>query len=307
MRLLCVYGIFREIGPSTYASSPISTLLAKNDKLRNGSKFMWDAVTLTTVRFPDYLASIGYKNPVIKPDNFEFTFGAGSDLFSWLAANPRSLKDFQELMSIWNNGQLHGYDIYPLSRALEGFDPQVSPLLLVDVGGGHGHDLLRACEHLKKSSLLEKLPPGTKLGLQDLPRVIESLPPSVAASPIPIEAVAHDFFSPQPPSFCNAKLYFVRHVFHDWTDERSTTILTNLRDAMKPGYSRLLINDWVLPETGADVMPSWLDFAMGALVTSFERSEQQFHDLIDHVGGLKIEKIWGTQEVDRVVEISRTA
>ena len=64
---------------------------------------------------------------------------------------------------------------------------------------------------------------------------------------------------------------------------------------MKPGYSKILINDSVL----ADRDPSWqhvsLDLYMMALLAAQERSEREWYDLINSCG-LKIEGIWSKGE-----------
>jgi hypothetical protein len=38
---------------------------------------------------------------------------------------------------------------------------------------------------------------------------------------------------------------------HDYNFNHNVKILTNLRKAMKPGYSRLLVNEWIIPEQKA--------------------------------------------------------
>ena len=49
---------------------------------------------------------------------------------------------------------------------------------------------------------------------------------------------------------------------------------------MRAGYSKLLINDWVLPEAGAPLYPSLLDINMLALFSSMERTVNQFSELL---------------------------
>ena len=43
----------------------------------------------------------------------------------------------------------------------------------------------------------------------------------------------------------------MRSILHDWTDEQCAEILANLKPAMTPKYSKLLINEFVIPDTGA--------------------------------------------------------
>ena len=44
-----------------------------------------------------------------------------------------------------------------------------------------------------------------------------------------------------------ARAYYMHSVLHDWPDEVAATILGRVKDAMRPGYSRLLINENVIP------------------------------------------------------------
>lgn len=82
-----------------------------------------------------------------------------------------------------------------------------------------------------------------RLILQELPPVIEM----AKTQPVPldkrIELQPHDFFTAQPVK--GARAYFLRMVLHDWSDDDCRRILGHLKDAMEPGYSRILICDCV--------------------------------------------------------------
>ena len=60
---------------------------------------------------------------------------------------------------------------------------------------------------------------------------------------------------------------------------------------MKSGYSRLLINDIVLPDKGAARFATQSDINMLALLAAMERSEAQWRQLLEQAG-LKIMEIW---------------
>lgn len=60
---------------------------------------------------------------------------------------------------------------------------------------------------------------------------------------------------------------------------------------MKPGYSKLVINDVVLPEKGAGVFPTQSDINMLSLLAAMGRTEAQWRALLER-GGLKNVKIW---------------
>lgn len=60
---------------------------------------------------------------------------------------------------------------------------------------------------------------------------------------------------------------------------------------MTPGYSKLLINENVVPDTGAHWQATSLDLVMMIDLAAKERTGQQWHQLIKPAG-LKISKIW---------------
>ena len=66
--------------------------------------------------------------------------------------------------------------------------------------------------------------------------------------------------------------------------------------------SRLLINEFVLPNTGAGQLQASLDIMMMALVSGLERTEMQWQSLLESIG-LEIVKIWSiTPEIEAVIE-----
>jgi hypothetical protein len=70
---------------------------------------------------------------------------------------------------------------------------------------------------------------------------------------------------------------------------------------MDKGYSKLLINDFVLPDTDASLHPALLDIMMLALCAGVERSEKQWRSLLVSIG-LQIIRIWRTAGVEAVIE-----
>lgn len=60
---------------------------------------------------------------------------------------------------------------------------------------------------------------------------------------------------------------------------------------MKPGYSRLLIEDMVLPDRGATMRQASVDVEMYFMPGGIERTVGQWEDLLEFAG-LQIIKIW---------------
>lgn len=167
------------------------------------------------------------------------------------------------------------------------------PVVLIDVGGSDGY-ILKQC-HLAHPRMAQT----GRLILQDLPGQIDSLD---KASLIPIEAMPYDLFTPQPVR--EARAYYLKMVLHDWPDEQCKEMLVNLRSAMKPGYSKILINDIVIPETGAGWFEVAVDLVMMWIHSAQERRERAWRSMIESVEGLKVTKIWNIEGAsEKVIEV----
>jgi len=85
-------------------------------------------------------------------------------------------------------------------------------------------------------------------------------------------------------------------VLHDWTDDVCEKILQQIVGAMKPGYSKLLINENVIPNKGADWQATALDMMMMTLFASKERTLSEWRQLLETPKlGLKIVNIWSSK------------
>lgn len=80
-------------------------------------------------------------------------------------------------------------------------------------------------------------------------------------------------------------------IFHDWSDEFCLKILEQTVPAMKKGYSKIIIDDAVLPVEGCPAILGGLDLAMMAMHAGKERTERQWRDMLQQAG-LKINKFW---------------
>lgn len=79
-----------------------------------------------------------------------------------------------------------------------------------------------------------------------------------------------------------ASVYFLRNVLHDWPDESARTILENITPALAPS-SRVVIQDQVVPTTGATLLNVGVDIAM-MIFSGMERTEKQWKALLESAG-----------------------
>lgn len=97
-----------------------------------------------------------------------------------------------------------------------------------------------------------------------------------------------------------ARAYYFHSVLHGWPDDKCLEILANITPAMKPGYSKLLINEIVIPNENAHPLSTSMDLLMMTVVAAEERTERNWGRLLA-IAGLKIVKLWkfeiGTESV----------
>lgn len=89
----------------------------------------------------------------------------------------------------------------------------------------------------------------------------------------------------QKKNHLGPRFFYLRTVLHDWADPEAAAILRNLVPAMKkrPG-SQVLIDEMVLPNTGAHWWSTCLDLHMYAMLGAMERDEDQWRGLLDTAG-----------------------
>ena len=95
--------------------------------------------------------------------------------------------DFNTLMKGMRSTRKHWLEWFPVEKELlDEFSGGEDDVLMVDLGGGGGHDLERFVAEFPKAK--------GHLVLQDLPATISDIKELSEG----IKATAHDFFTPQP-------------------------------------------------------------------------------------------------------------
>ena len=82
---------------------------------------------------------------------------------------------------------------------------------------------------------------------------------------------------------------------HDWNDEKGILILEALVPAFKPGYSKLLIHEQIVPDVGASWKITAHDLIMMGNFASHERSYAQWKTLLESAG-FKITGVWSSED-----------
>ena len=172
------------------------------------------------------------------------------------------------LMAMHRHGLPGSFDTFSFAEYAGTTSPDTP--IFVDVGGAGGHQ----CVEFRA-----KYPdiPGRVI-LQDQPPVVEQ---AEGALPVGIEAMAHDFFTPQPIK--GARAYYMRTILHDWPDESAVKILENIRTAMDE-KSIILIDDIVMKENRPEPRAVEYDLTMAACLAGLERTRNQWEKLVDAAG-----------------------
>jgi len=88
-----------------------------------------------------------------------------------------------------------------------------------------------------------------------------------------------------------ARAYYMHGVLHDWSDESCIKILQNLRPAMTPKYSMLLVHEHVIPESNPNPHATAYDLTMMVKVAGLERTESMWEKLLGQAG-FRVVKVW---------------
>ncbi|ESZ92256.1 o-methyltransferase [Sclerotinia borealis F-4128] len=280
LRHLAAMSVINEVGISSFTQTRLSHALTV-PYYRDAIPFCYDCAGPSILSLPQYFAETGYKSPT-ENLNGPFQFAHKTALSSWEWGRERKEigKAFNNHMAGYRIGRSSWMDasVYPVKeRLLKGLKTDEKAVLLVDVGGGIGRDV---------SEFRSKFP-GVKgrLILQDQFDLIKTIKNKLDG----IEPMGHDFFQPQ--TIKGARGYYLHSVLHDWPDDSCRMILRNIIEAMEPGYSKILINENVIPDVGASWKATALDLYMMSLASSAERTEKQWRDLLASAG-LRVTGIW---------------
>jgi hypothetical protein len=207
----------------------------------------------------------------------------GMPIFEYLAKNP----EYSEVF----NAAMTALSAPVVGAAIEAYDFSTIGTL-VDVAGGHGEvlmSILKAC-------------PDVRGILADVGHVIEGAKPRIAAAGLSnrCEAVAIDFFKSVPAG----DAYIMKHIIHDWDDERASIILGNIATAMGTKRGRVILLEAVIRADAEPDFGKFIDIEMLALPGGRERRAEEFKALFAR-SGFEMTKIVPTKSPLSIVEAIR--
>jgi C-methyltransferase len=187
----------------------------------------------------------------------------GQESFDYFAEHPAHAELFNRTMT----------SISELTDAsvVAGYDFSAYPTI-VDVGGGHG-PLLAA---------ILAAAPNSRGVLYDLSTVVSSASELLCANDVAerMHIEAGSFFDSVP---AGGDAYVLKNIIHDWPDEKAVQILRNVRAAVGPDATVLLI-ELVIPDHNRDFPGKWADLEMLLNLAARERTADEYGKLLSRAG-----------------------
>jgi SAM-dependent methyltransferase len=273
LRLLAGVGIFEETAPRQFANNARSSTMRTGVPGSVHEMALWLPDPFHFRVYADAMHSVMTGQPAIEKT-------VGMPAFEYFA------KD-RELSEVFNNAMTM-FSTVVIAAALEVFD--FSGInMLVDVAGGHGQVLI---------SILKKHP-SMRGVLTDVDHVIAGAIPRIRAAGLEsrITTQTIDFFKAVPEG---GDAYVMKHIIHDWDDDRALTILRNIKKAMKPG-GRLILLESVLQPGNTPDFGKLIDFEMLMIPGGRERTEAEWATLL-RGAGFELKRIVPTQSPLSVIE-----
>jgi ubiquinone/menaquinone biosynthesis C-methylase UbiE len=272
MRSLSSIGIFKETDPKVFALTPHSELLRSDhpNSLRNGMIFLGEEWHFRV--WGDTLYSVKTGKPAWGKTH-------GEEVFDYFERNREAGEIFNRAMTDISRSTapavVEAYDFSGIET-------------LADIAGGHG--LLLAT--------IIKANPQMKGILFDVPSVIEGAHQMLKQEGVSdrIQTTSGDFFKAVPEADC----YIMKHIIHDWDDEKSLKILQNINRAMK-GKGRVLLVEVVVPIGNEPHYSKLMDLEMLTSPGGIERTEEEYRELFAGAG-FRLTRIVPTKSPYSVIE-----
>jgi hypothetical protein len=255
LRALASIGVFSESSPKEFSLTPLAEPLRSDV---DGSKR-----ALALMSGDEQYRAWGEIVYSIQTGNTAFEKVFGKPIFDYLSEKPEKARIFDAAMT-----GIHGRETGDVLDAYDFSGVEV----LADIGGGNGSNI---------TSILKQYP-TMKGVLFDLPHVVERSRERVEAAGLldRCQLIGGNFFESVPEG---ADAYLMRHIIHDWDDEKSLTILRNCH-AVMPADGKLLVVESVIPPSNQPFAGKFLDLVMLLIPGGKERTESEYRAIYGEAG-----------------------
>ncbi|HEU5255445.1 MAG TPA: methyltransferase [Vicinamibacterales bacterium] len=250
LRYAASHGVFRDTGDGRFALTPLGEVLRSDspDSVRAAGQMIGRA----SRAYPFLLENL-------RTGTCGYNLAFGKPIFEDLSENPHEAAIFDTAMKSFHGGEteamLNAY-------SLDGVGT------ICDIGAGSGVMMV---------AMLERYPSMQGV-LFDLDHVLERTRGTIEAAGLATRCRCEvgSFFETIP---AGADVYTIRHIIHDWQDDESIRILSNVHQAMKTG-SKLLVLEAVVPEGNEPHFSKMADMAMMLWPHGLERTADEFRALL---------------------------
>jgi hypothetical protein len=279
LRALASAGVFNESSPRTFELTPVGELLRadRDDSVRD--MVLW-------LDNPFHFQTHSEMSHAVKTGETVVEKIFGESCFGYLQ------KD-KELGEVFNRA-MTTFSKMLTPAVLEAYDfSYLNGKTLVDVGGGHGHLL----------TMILKKHPAIRGVIFDLEHVHAGAKSRISEHGLTgrCETAGGDFFAEVPA----ADAYIMKHIIHDWSDEKALTILKNCHRS-GGGQTKVILVEAVLTPGNEPSFAKWLDLEMLLLPGGRERTEADFANLFEQAG-FGLTRVVQTKSPVCVLEAERRA
>lgn len=275
MRALTSVGVFQKDADGRFSNSELSEFLRSDhaESFRSASHMICDH---------EHWNAHGNMLQSVKTGEIAFEYTYGMPIFPYYAQNPGPAQVFDDAMTSFSKS---------IARAVAATYDFSEAQTIADIGGGHG---------LLLSTVLKAAGPQAYGILFDQEQVIAGADVVLKNEGVSerVETVSGDFFSEIP---VEADIYLMKFIIHDWNDEQSVSILSNLAKSAPTGAKVLLIESVVEEDDGVPSMSKVMDLNMLVMTGGKERTAREYAALFEKTG-FRLTNVYLTPSPMQIVE-----
>lgn len=273
LRCLASTGVFAETDTQVFALTPLAECLRADapNSMRDIAIFMGE---------PWHWRVYGEMEHSVRTGLPAWSRVHGAEVFDYFGTHPEEAEIFNRAMTNLSEmavpAIVEAYDFSGINT-------------LADIAGGHG---------LLLAGVL-KANPEMKGMLFDMASVIENAPALLDREGVRerVKLEEGSFFETVP---AGADAYMMKHIIHDWDDERSARILENIQRVL-PEHGKVLIVEMVIAPGNEPHFGKIQDMEMLVSPGGIERTESEYKELLSRAG-LKLTRVIPTRSPLSIVE-----
>ena len=275
LRMLASLGVYNEVGLRHFKLTPVSDQLRSDHPQSVRPLALWMGNPFHLRAYAEVMHSLRTGQTCVE------RVTGGLPVFEYFEKDKEVATEFNDAMT--------NLSMVCIPPVLDAYDFS-GIRTLVDVAGGHG----------TVAGLILQRYPEMRAIVYDLPHVISGAPARLAQLGVAerCSTATGDMFKAVP----SGDAYIMKHIIHDWDDDRCVTILRNCMAAMTDRkQGRVILIEAVIEPGNARDFGKMIDYEMLVMPGGRERTAGEFEELFKRAG-LRLERIVQTAGPLSVVE-----